>query len=117
MRADVNGGMPNGATPLAIAGLQDDLAVVQCLVVDLGADVNQAMQPDGRMPLSIAARMDNVVVVRCLVKLGAEIGAVDIYGDGALLESARDGQCGTMQYLLEEEGADMDDVNNYSKTV
>jgi hypothetical protein len=38
MGADVNGSMPNGVTPLAIAGVKYKLAAVQCLVVDLGAD-------------------------------------------------------------------------------
>jgi ankyrin repeat protein len=116
MGADVNGGIPNGYTPLAIATVHDNMAAVQCLVVELGADVNQARH-GGETPVNIAARRGNLAAVRCLVELGAEIGALDDYGNTALLESARNYRYTTMQYLVEEGGASMDDVNNNGETV
>jgi hypothetical protein len=53
-----------------------------------------------------------LAVVRCLIELGARIGAVDNYGNTALLVSARYGRYATMRYLLEEAGASLNDVNN-----
>jgi hypothetical protein len=114
---DVNQTMTSGATPLIIAAQRDNLAVVHCLVVELGADVNQAWDGDGDTPLIIAASMGNIGVVRCLVELRARIEAVDCVGNTALLESAFNGRFSTMQYLLEEAGANMDDVNNDGASV
>jgi ankyrin repeat protein len=118
MGADVNQATPNGETPLAIALLQDNLAVVQCLVIELGADVNppQAM-PHGLTPLIALASKGHLADVRCLVELGAEVEAVDYYGYTALLASACCGQFGTIRYLLEEAGANLDDVNYDGNTI
>jgi hypothetical protein len=91
--------------------------LVRLLVTDLSADVNQAISY-GWTPLMLASR-GNLCdgVVRCLVELGADVGAVDCNGNTALLESARNGRYTTMQYLVEEGGANMDDVNNQGETV
>jgi hypothetical protein len=116
MGASVSQAMPHGPTPLKIATKRVNLALVQCLVVELGADVNQAMR-DGRALLITAACLCNLAVVRCLFELGARIGAVDNYGNTALLASAGLGRYATMRYLLEEGGANMDDVNNHDDSV
>jgi hypothetical protein len=118
MGAKVDGGMPNGDTPLAIAVLRDNSAVVQCLVMELGADVNppQAM-PHGLTPLIALASKGHLADVRCIVELGAKVEAVDYYGYTALLASACCGQFGTMRYLLEEAGANLDDVNYDGNTI
>jgi hypothetical protein len=42
---------------------------------------------------------------------------MDKYGDTALLMSARNGRYTTMQYLLEEAGANFEDVNTHEETV
>jgi ankyrin repeat protein len=114
--ADVNQAS-HGLTPLLLAAKRNNLTMVQCLVDELGADVNQAMPNDGRTALDIAARNGYSAVVRCLVHFGAEYGAIDTDGDTALLESARDGRYGMMQYLLEEAGAKMEDANNFGNMV
>jgi ankyrin repeat protein len=114
--ADVNQ-TSHGLTSLLLATKRNNLPMVQCLVVALGAGVNQAMPNDGRTALDIAARNGYSAVARCLVDFGAEYGALDTDGDTALLESARDGRYGMMQYLLEEVGAKMEDANNFGNVV
>jgi hypothetical protein len=90
--------------------------MVQCLVVELGAVVNQARR-NGTTPLMVAAESVNAAVVQCLIGLGAEVGAVKNNGDTASLVSARFGRLTTTQYLLEDAGANIDDVNKVGDTV
>jgi ankyrin repeat protein len=78
MGADVTQLDRYGHTPLIFATMKDDLAMAQCLVVELGADVNKGDDVnDGRTPLMSAAGDGHLAMVRCLIKLGARIGAVD----------------------------------------
>jgi hypothetical protein len=113
--ADVNQTALHGETPLVVAARLGSLTVVRCLI-DLGAEVNQATS-DGDTPLIVAAAQGCLAVVRCLIELGANIGAGDDQGYTALLESACNGQFATTQYLLEEAGADIQDVANDGETV
>jgi hypothetical protein len=103
------------AEPLFWAAQGVNLETVQCLVQELGADVNQTYHGDA--PLIIAAGISNLAMVRCLIQLGAKVGAVNSYGNTALLVRSRNGQYTTTQYLLEEAGANIDDVNNDGETV
>jgi ankyrin repeat protein len=60
-------------TALLIAVQEGHLAVVQCLVEELGADVSQAAG-DGRTPLFLAAERGSLQVVQCLGNfLGADV--------------------------------------------
>jgi ankyrin repeat protein len=79
------------AEPLCYAAEGGSLEVARLLVWEPGADVNQAMMQDGSTPLILAAESKNLTIVRCLIELGAEVGAVDKYGDTALLVSAYNG--------------------------
>jgi ankyrin repeat protein len=106
----------DGDTPLGIAALNGFSDLVRLLVTELGADVNQGIQDVGT-PLCMAAYKGHLAVVRCLVELGAEVDAVSADGDTALLLSALSGQYSTMQYLLEEAGANMNDVNNRGDSI
>jgi hypothetical protein len=56
-------------------------------------------------------------MMRCLVELGARIGAVSDLDNSALLVSALFGRYETMPYLLEDAGANIDDVNTGGETV
>jgi hypothetical protein len=112
--ADVNQGLRD-ETPLMLAAIRDEEALVQCLV-ELGADVNQAL-PLGWTALLFAAWKGHLAIVRCLVQSGARIGAVDECGNTALLLSICYGHYSTAQYLLEEAGANMGDVNNKEETL
>jgi hypothetical protein len=55
MGANVSESVPPGPIPLMLATKSNNLALVQCLVVELGADVNQAGQWNGPTPLIMAA--------------------------------------------------------------
>jgi hypothetical protein len=106
----------DGDTPLAVAATNGFSNLVRLLVTEFGADIDQD-SPQVGTPLSMAAHRGHLPVVRCLVELGANIEAVDEDSDTALLMSAHNGCYAKMQYLLEETGANVDDVNNNGKTV
>jgi hypothetical protein len=100
---------------LIIAIAKGSLALVQLLVRELGADINQTGLDTS--PLHMALSNDDLAMVRCLVQLGATIAALNDDGDTALLVSARIASFPTMQYLLEEAGANINDANNRGRTV
>jgi hypothetical protein len=56
-------------------------------------------------------------MVRCFVLLGAKVGTVDNDGDTAVLQSILTGRFQITQFLLEEAGAKMDDVNNNGEDI
>jgi hypothetical protein len=111
----VNRAMRTGDTPLIAAAQSDNLAAVQCLL-QLGADVNGGTEHVGAA-LFFAAAKGNLAVVRCLVEAGAEVEALGGLHETALLRSAFRGQFQTMQYLLEEAGANIDQVDDIGKNV
>jgi hypothetical protein len=113
--ADVNH-IHDGNTALLIAAEVGFSNLVQLLVTELGADINQGIQDVGT-PLTLAAYKGQLAVVRCLIELGAEVEAANSDSDTALLESAVGGRFTTMQYLLEEAGANIEDVDNGGGTV
>jgi hypothetical protein len=115
MGADVSQ-ILHGDTALIIATESNNPDAAKCLVMELGADINQG-GIYGVTPLIVAARDGKLYAIDYLVALGAEVGKVDDWGETALLTSAREGHYSTMQYLLEEAGANMDDVNNDGDTV
>jgi hypothetical protein len=100
---------------LRVAVKAGHLDVLRCLVRGLGVDINQATA-NGLTSLHLAASRGQVAVVQCLVELGAEVGAVAFKRYTALNMSAAKGHYSTMQYLLEETGANTDDVNNRGQT-
>jgi ankyrin repeat protein len=92
-----------------IAAERGHLAVVQCLVEDLGADIDQAYN-FGATALTGAAQRGHLAVVRCRVELGAEVGLADNNGYTALLLSADSGQYSTKQFLLEHASANVEEA-------
>jgi ankyrin repeat protein len=116
--ADVNKArLTDGATPTIVAAQLGDVATIQFLVNELGADVNQNGL-DGRTPLSVAAQKGNLALVRCLVKdLGADVnqakdnGATpnQAHGDGTtpLYIAAQMGHLAVVRCLVKELGADV----------
>jgi hypothetical protein len=113
--ADIDQGGQHGVTPLIMESSRGHLAAVRYLI-ELGARI-EATANGGATALHMAASRGQLTVVRCLVELGAQVGAVDNDGDTTLLVSALNGRYATMQYLLEEAGANIDDVNNNGQTV
>jgi ankyrin repeat protein len=107
--ADVNGAMvEDRVTPLYVAAHNCNLAMVQCLVKELGADVNQAAN-DGATPLFIAAQKGHLDVVRCLVKeLGADVDGARKDGATPLIMAAQHSHLAVVRCLVKELGADID---------
>jgi hypothetical protein len=64
----------DGATPLYMAASMGNLAIVQVLLKELDADINQATL-NGSTPLMIAASKKYAGIVRWLVKAGADTQA------------------------------------------
>jgi ankyrin repeat protein len=106
LRANVNGGrLRDGATPLYAAAQLGSLAVVRCLVKELGADVNQAL-PNGAMPLFMAAQTGNLDLVRSLVKeLGADINQARQNGTTPLVIAVKYNRLAVVHCLAEDLGA------------
>jgi ankyrin repeat protein len=93
--------MHDGTTPLHIAVEKGYLAIVRCLVKELGADVNKA-RPDGATPLMVAARFEHADVVTFPVKYGANLQvAVPSFGTAAEI-SRRAGAPAQQTQLLED---------------
>jgi ankyrin repeat protein len=114
--ADVNQPTLGEITSLIVVAQKDNLDAVQYLVVQLSADVNQAMR-NGRTPVIVAAQAGHLVLLRLLIELGARTEVADHDADTALTVSARSGQFERMQYLLEETGANIDEVNKAGETI
>jgi ankyrin repeat protein len=82
--------------------------MVQCLVKELGADVNQAVN-NGATPLYHEPEHDNLAVVRCLVKdLGADVNQAREGGATPLYIAAKKGHSAVVRCLVKELGADVD---------
>jgi ankyrin repeat protein len=95
------------AQPLIQAAMcATKLAVVKCLVKELGADVNGADE-DGFTPLFVAAQEGHEAVVLALVKdLGATVDQVR-KGCTPLYAAAAEGHKATVLCLVKECGADI----------
>jgi ankyrin repeat protein len=81
---------------------------VQCLVKELGADINHANQ-DGITALSLAAQEGNLDMLRCLAtELGANnVNQASPDGFTPLDTAALKGRLAVVRYLVEELGADV----------
>jgi hypothetical protein len=107
----------DGNTAMQLAVWRGHAGTVRFLVKECGTDINQAMQPAHKAPLLFAAKEGDLDMVRCLLELGASIEIMDGYGNTALLLSARHGLCATVQFLLEEAGANINAIVDDGGTV
>jgi ankyrin repeat protein len=74
--------------PLRRAALLRSVAVVKCLINELGADVSQR-DHEGATPLNYAAQNGFLPVVKCLVEeFGADVNSKDIMGSTALMAAS-----------------------------
>jgi ankyrin repeat protein len=90
--------------PLFLAARGRHLLALQCLVREVGANVNQTFQ--GETPLMSAAYERNPTVVRCLLELGADVNQASgktIYANGrtALHTAAHIGGFASVRYLIQ----------------
>jgi ankyrin repeat protein len=94
-------------TPLYIAAEKGHVAVVRCLVKELGADVNQAAN-DGTTPLYFAAAKGDLAVAQLLVEeLGADVNQGLHDGATPLYIAAQEGHLAMVRCLVKKLGADV----------
>lgn len=102
---DIDGGDPNGFTPLMLAADKGHAHVVRILL-NRGADW-VAVNEDGAAALHIATRDGNLPVTKVLVEAGANVEAVMSTALGSMpLHLAADGGHSEVTRLLIEGGAD-----------
>ncbi len=103
-KADVNAGLPDGATALHWAANADDLDTVSWLI-QAGANV-KAKDRYGFTPLYYAATNGSAEVIRKLLDAGADPNAADSGGETALMTATRSGSIDAVKALLQR-GADV----------
>jgi hypothetical protein len=106
----------NRETALQVACYWGRLAMVLCLVLELGADVD-TKDDDGLTPLHIAAVAGNIDMLRCLLNdLNADVDKEHSTGATASLFAADTGHLNVMRCLVREHGADINHANNFGET-
>jgi uncharacterized protein len=103
-RADVNAGLPDGATALHWAVNEDDLDTVS-LLIQAGANV-KAKDRYGFTPLYFASTNGSAAVIRKLLDAGADPNAADAGGETSLMTALRSGNIEAIKALLQH-GADV----------
>lgn len=95
---NVNAAEADGATALAWAAYQGDLATVEILI-RAGANVN-ATNSYGVTPLALAAQNGNAAMVQRLLQAGADAKTAQTSGVTALMEASRTGNAEAVKALL-----------------
>jgi hypothetical protein len=105
------------AEPLFVAVRGGHLEVMQCLVRELGADVDQKHVGDWRCvtPLIVAASAGHLAALRCLVELGADINKGDRFGATPLIMAASTDHPALVRCLVDL-GAEVGKVDNFGDT-
>jgi ankyrin repeat protein len=92
--------------PLAIAVDRGLVNVLQCLLKELGANVEE--WHEGSPLLFLAAHQGHVAVVKCLVnEFGADVNQRDRIGYTSMFIAAAKGHTSVVQCLVKELGADL----------
>jgi ankyrin repeat protein len=116
--ANVNHAMENGTTALMFAAQSGNVCALRYLGKELGADVNQARLDDGNTFLLISAILGSLDVVQCLVKeLGADVNLANGNCLTPLMGGAFKGNLGLVRWLLNAEGASVDEEDPRGQTL
>ena len=93
--------LPNGSTPLHVAAA-NNLADIAAALLEKGSAL-EARDGYGRTPLILCAReRGQAALGRVLIQAGADINAVDKFGDSALSLAAWRGKADFIDLLLEK---------------
>lgn len=88
-----------GETPLHAAIEEGHTEVVR-LLIETGADKNQATPDDDETPLHLAARKGHLEIVRVLVEAGADKSAAACDGETPVCVAAQEGHLEVVRFLL-----------------
>ena len=99
---DINLANQSGETPLMIASIEGNLAVVKYLVLTKKADINNS----GWTPLQYACTRGHLEVAQFLVANGAKVNALSPNNSTALMMSVMSGNEYLVKFLLDT-GADL----------
>ena len=90
-----------GVTPMALAATNGSEALLG-LLLEAGANPNEATSPEGETVLMTAARTGNVPAVERLLKAGADVNAAEKWrGETALMWAAAENHAGVVTALVE----------------
>jgi ankyrin repeat protein len=110
------------ADTLCSAVVSGNIAVIQCLVKELGASVNKEHPGHGLTPLIIANwcaswHLQNLKLVRFMAKeLGADVNLATEDGDTPLIAAAQRGHVDVVRCLVTDFGADIGNAGNVTCT-
>ncbi len=108
--ANVKAANREGATPLWLASVNGDAAMITALLAG-GADPNERL-PLGRTPLMVASRTGNVDAMKVLLDRGADVNAKEtLRGTTALMWAADEAHPAAVQLLIQR-GADINARSN-----
>jgi ankyrin repeat protein len=97
---------------VCMAARSGSIALIRCLVEELGADVNGANDDNGVTPLMVACLSEKLHLVRYLVRtLGADVDKADAAGESPLFSAAQEGLLNMVWCLLKEFGADVNQAS------
>jgi len=102
--SNVNAVVESEGTALIAAVRTRNLAMVNELLL-LGADVSLAMRGDGNPLIAAAAKRDNAEVIERLIAAGANVNAVVLGDETALINASRSGGLDNVRMLVSH-GAD-----------
>ncbi len=105
----------NEVMPLHLAASQGDKGAAEALIVSAKANVNGRSLATQRTPLHYATEGDHTAVADLLVEHGAEVDALDAYGETPLHYAVREGSVATVELLISR-GADVNARNGSGST-
>jgi ankyrin repeat protein len=93
----------DGYTPLCLAVQNGHLAVASCLMKEPGADINQVTNAGSRL-LYMAAETGSIDLLRCLIEYGGDVNQATKDGSTPLLIAAQKGYLAAVRYLAKKVG-------------